>query len=92
MTTQYDDLMRDPYVQKVAAAQRRASVEHQQELKDARECLFAAGGLESDLGPRDDAKWYWRRAAKLWRDRAEQCEEPDKESVSSFTPLSGVEE
>lgn len=42
------------------------------DLVDARESYFAAGGVESDLGPRDDPKWYWVRAAKLWRDSAEQ--------------------
>jgi hypothetical protein len=41
---------------------------------DAREHLFSAGGQESDTGPRDEAEWYWRRAAKLWRDRAEKAE------------------
>ena len=37
------------------------------DLEDAREHYFAAGGLESDIGPRQDPGWYWRRAAKLWR-------------------------
>ena len=37
-------------------------------LDKARECYFAAGGQESDIGPRDDPEWYWRRAAVLWRD------------------------
>lgn len=41
------------------------------ELEQARECYFAAGGVESDIGPRDNAKWYWRRAAKHWRDKRE---------------------
>ena len=40
------------------------------DLEEARECLFAAGGQESDLEPRDDPAWYWRRAAKLWQDKA----------------------
>lgn len=42
------------------------------DLEEAREHYFAAGGIESDLGPRNDPGWYWRRAAKLWRSRAER--------------------
>lgn len=46
------------------------SDEHEREK--ARECYFAIGGVESDLGPEArDAKWYWRRAAMSWRERAE---------------------
>ncbi|MHC4864606.1 MAG: hypothetical protein ACYTEX_11005 [Planctomycetota bacterium] len=41
------------------------------DLENARECYFAAGGQESDIGPRDNPEWYWRRAAKAWRDKAE---------------------
>ena len=44
------------------------------ELHQARECLFEAGGVESDIGPRDDTNWYWRRAAKMWRDKYESLE------------------
>jgi hypothetical protein len=43
-------------------------------MDQARECYFAAGGLESDIGPRDNATWYWRRAAKLWRSKSERAE------------------
>jgi hypothetical protein len=35
------------------------------ELEQARSIYFSLGGLESDLGPRDDPNWYWRRAAKM---------------------------
>jgi hypothetical protein len=38
------------------------------ELEQARSIYFSLGGLESDLGPRDDPNWYWRRAAKMARD------------------------
>jgi len=62
---------------------------NEHDLKQAREHYFAAGGLESDIGPRNDPTWYWRRAAKLWRERAEQTE---KECTSAFTPLSGEKE
>lgn len=39
------------------------------ELEEAKEHYYQAGGVPSDVGARD-AHWYWRRAAKLWRDRA----------------------
>ena len=45
---------------------------NQHDLKNSRECYFAAGGIESDVGPRADSTWYWRRAAMLWRDKAGQ--------------------
>lgn len=37
------------------------------DLEEAREHYFGAGGLESDIGPRSEPIWYWRRAAKIWR-------------------------
>ena len=39
------------------------------DLHDAREAYFAAGGQESDIGPRLNAGWYWRRASKLLVER-----------------------
>lgn len=43
-------------------------------MENARECYFAAGGIESDVGPRDVATWYWRRAAKLWMNKSERSD------------------
>jgi len=40
----------------------------------AREYYFALGGMESMIGPREDAEWYWRRAAKLGKDKAESLQ------------------
>lgn len=46
--------------------------ERDYDREKARECYFAVGGIESDLGPTArDSEWYWRRAAKGWRDVAE---------------------
>ena len=50
------------------------------ELEQARETYFAAGGIESDIGPRDDPGWYWRRAAKLWRSKAEHASARNKDN------------
>ena len=38
------------------------------ELEEARKFYFSAGMPESDIGGRDDPTWYWRRAAKRYRD------------------------
>lgn len=35
------------------------------DLEDAREAYFRHGGIESDIGPRDNPSWYWRRTVKL---------------------------
>jgi hypothetical protein len=40
------------------------------DINEARSYYFSVGGLESDLGPRTNSSWYWRRAAKLLADRA----------------------
>jgi hypothetical protein len=53
-----------------------AALRNANELEEARECYFAAGGVESQIGPRDNPMWYWRRAAKCWRDRAEYPDAP----------------
>lgn len=42
--------------------------------ESAREYYFALGGMESMVGPREDAEWYWRRAAKLGKDKAESLQ------------------
>lgn len=40
----------------------------------ARECYFALpGAMESDLGPRPESYWYWRRAARGWQEVAESA-------------------
>ena len=37
----------------------------------ARECYFALpGAMESDIGPRPESSWYWRRAARGWQEVA----------------------
>lgn len=38
---------------------------HSEKLYAARTAYFEQGGVESDLGPRNDPSWYWRRAVKL---------------------------
>lgn len=38
---------------------------HAQDLHEARTAYFNTGGLESEIGPRDNPSWYWRRATKL---------------------------
>ncbi len=40
------------------------------DLDTARACYFSVGGVESEIGPRSQAEWYWRGAALLWRDAA----------------------
>ena len=44
------------------------------DLAAARKAYFDLGGIESDIGPRDDAGWYWRRAFKLARNKLEVVE------------------
>lgn len=58
-------------------------------LDDAREHYFAAGGLESDLGPRDEPEWYWRRAAKLWRDKARELQRIKEINEQTIEELQG---
>ena len=42
------------------------------DMEEARRIYFeVAGGQESDIGPRDDPGWYWRRAAKILADQAD---------------------
>lgn len=40
-------------------------------LQQAREAYFEAGGIESDIGPRSDPSWYWRRTILLLKDKIE---------------------
>ena len=40
---------------------------------------------ESDLGGRSDPGWYWRRAAKRWRDQAETSRRLAKEVAAALT-------
>jgi len=49
-------------------------VSDKHDLNDARQAHFALGGIESDIGPRDGASWYWRRAVELAVHRAELAE------------------
>lgn len=45
------------------------------EMEEARRIYFhIAGGQESDIGPRDNPGWYWRRAAKILADRVKDLE------------------
>ena len=56
--------------------------------EEARKYYFEAGGVESMLGPREEADWYWRRAAKLAKrdvDRAERRIEEVLEQLESQT-------
>lgn len=62
------------------------------DLREAREFYFAAGGVESDLGPRSDAEWYWRRAAKAWREKAESATRSAQAMAAEVDRLHSVEE
>ena len=44
------------------------------DLVEAKKYYFEAGGLESDLGPRKDPIWYWRRASKMWKDKYDKLQ------------------
>lgn len=65
------------YMQKVALdvlVEERYGDSRKRELERAREAYFEMGGIESDIGPRDDPSWYWRRAFKIARTRMESAE------------------
>lgn len=44
------------------------------DLDNAQECYSSAGGPESEVEEQHDPEWYWRDAAKLWRDKAESAD------------------
>jgi hypothetical protein len=51
------------------------------DLEQARALYFSLGGLESDLGPRDDPNWYWRRAAKMAHAELQHLKAPSKAAI-----------
>lgn len=68
------------------------------EMQEAQEYYYAAGGMPSDPSvPTDDTEWYWRCAAKLWRDRATAKvtvfdDEPDASDVLEMLEDAAVAE
>ncbi len=58
------------------------SHEAKTDLGEAQDSYYAAGGMPSQsLVPRK-AEWFWRRAAKLWRDASTQKRRPLAEGIS----------
>ena len=57
-----------------------------EDLEEAREHYFASGMPESDIGARSDPTWYWRRAAKAWREKFESMQAKQWVSVPEPTP------
>jgi hypothetical protein len=56
-------------------------------LEDAREFYFGLGLMESDIGPRENPLWYWRRAAKYLAYRVDTLEEKLENAARGFKSL-----
>ena len=44
------------------------------DLEDAREIYFTMGGIESDIGARNNPSWYWRRAMTLLQEQVKSLQ------------------
>lgn len=64
-STRLEDLPRTPLTEEI-----------DQDLEDAKRAYFDAGGMPSQSTRPREARWYWRRAAQLWRMQAETVPGP----------------